>query len=240
MLIRILLAQVILLLSTSGRAAELSLLTEDYPPFNFEIDGEVAGIATDILKLLVDKAELKASYKMLPWARAQMMAQQAANTCIYSAVRNPEREARYKWIGPLVVDDMTLFTRIDHTIALHDLQDAKQYRVGGYIGDAYTKYVEAQGVPVEISSHNRLNLRKLMAKRIDFWVAGSLNGRWLAKKEGLSDRIKPALQFGNPSDGAMWLACHPATDHATLVKLAEALKQAHENGSIDQILHRYR
>lgn len=226
--------------SAASTGADLTLLTEEYPPFNFSAGAKVTGIATDILREMLARSKLDATFQVMPWARAQWLALQTPGMCVYSAARNAKREHRYKWVGPLVADKMTLFARADSKITLQRLEDASRYTVGGYVGDAYSQHVEDAGVPIEKAMQHELNLRKLLLGRIDLWIAGGVNGRWLAKQRGVAQQIKPVLQFGTSSEGEMWLACHPATSSQLLDKLSAALKQIKADGVLEEIAAAYR
>ena len=65
-----------------------------------------------------------------------------------------------------------LFARNDNPLKLTSIAQARSYRVGSYIGDAYGDYVERQGVPLDRTPSDANNLPKLMSGHIDLWVAG--------------------------------------------------------------------
>ena len=90
----------------------LILTTEEYPPYNMsDGQGRVTGVATDIVRALLEGAGIEYEIAVYPWARAIAMARTQVNTCVFSMSRTPEREELYRWIGPLVTNDWTLFAR---------------------------------------------------------------------------------------------------------------------------------
>jgi polar amino acid transport system substrate-binding protein len=218
----------------------LSFVTEDYPPFNMIEHGEVGGISSLIVRAALTRAGLEGQFQILPWTRAQMLARNQNDTCMYSAVRTPEREPNYVWIGPLVDDRIALFGRVDHPIKLSNMAEAKKYRVGSYLGDAYGDYVERQGVELDRAPADVNNLAKLMSGRIDLWVAGSISGAYRANKSGYGKQIMQVIAAGDPKDTQMWLACNPSIDTEIFRKLGDAVRLVIEDGTASAIAARYR
>ncbi|SFZ76687.1 substrate-binding periplasmic protein [Chitinimonas taiwanensis] len=227
-------------LCMSTPALALRFVTEDYPPFNMLEENQVSGISTLILREALSRAQLSAEFELLPWARALAMARSQPQTCVYSAVRSAEREKQgHKWVGPLVDDRISLFARVDSKIKLRTLGEARNYRVGGYVADAYGDYVERQGVRLDRAPADLMNLPKLMAGRIDLWVAGSISGAYKAKREGYQHDVKLLLSGGEPRDSQMWLACNRAVPDALISSLNEAVKSVHADGTAARFAARY-
>ncbi|WP_269530964.1 ABC transporter substrate-binding protein [Chitinimonas sp. BJYL2] len=232
--------QVALLGLVAVQASALKFVTEDYAPFNLKgSDGKVSGISTEILQDALKRAGLSANIELLPWERALDMAKKQADVCVYSAVRNAEREKQFKWIGPLVGDDITLFARADSNIALGSPADAKRYKVGAYNGDAYGDFVEKQGIKLDRVPSDSLNLPKLAAGRIDLWVAGAKSGPYKVSREGSGLKIKPVITVGDPKDAHMYLACNPGVADDVIRKLNDAVKAVKQDGTADRIGKKY-
>ena len=235
-----LLTAIVLSLSTPTWA--LHFVTEDSPPFNMMEKGEVSGISSLIVREAIRRGGIEGRFTMLPWARAQLLARNHADTCMYSAVRTPDRESSFLWIGPLATDQIALFARRDSPVQLGSLADARRYRVGSYVGDAYGDYVGQQGVPLDRSPADANNLPKLMAGHIDLWVAGSIVGAYRARQAGLGDQIRLALVVPTTDLKAtqVWLACNPGMNTLVFGKLREAVKSVLEDGSAAAFVGRYR
>lgn len=231
-----------LTLSLAIPAWALHFVTEDSPPFNMMEKGEVSGISSLIVREALKRSGVEGHFTILPWARAQLLARKHADTCMYSAVRTPEREPHFVWIGPLAEDQIALFARRDNPVQLGNLADARHYRVGSYLGDAYGNHVERQGVSLDRAPADANNLPKLMSGHIDLWVAGSIVGTFRARQAGLADQVKLVLAV--PTDDAkitqVWLACNPGIDPLVFNKLKDAVKSVLEDGSAAAFAARYR
>lgn len=215
-------------------AAPVTIVTEDYPPFNMQKDNNTVGISTDILRGALQKAGIDYKISMFPWARAYDMAMNDANTCVYSTTRTEEREGLFKWVGPLVRNDWVLFGRSDSP-KLSSLSDAKNYTIGGYQGDALTNYLKAQGLKVDEANADRLNPQKLQAKRIDYWAAGAALGPYVASREGVTGLV-PELQI---KETQMFLACNKGVSDEVVTKLNAAIKQMMDDGTVKTINAHY-
>jgi polar amino acid transport system substrate-binding protein len=221
-------------------ASALTLTTEDYPPFNVRADNEhpISGISTDIIRELMKRAGIEINITMYPWQRALTMAASDPETCVYSTVRTAKREATYKWVGPVTSDDWALFAPSDSNIELKSLEDARKYKLGGYQGDAAGDFLVTHKFNVDITETDKLNPQKLMAGRIDLWIAGMRTGPYVARREGVSN-IKPIFTFGDAKDYQMYLACNKAVPDTTIKRLNDILKQMQADGTSAKLAAKY-
>ena len=49
---------------------KISIVTEEYPPFNYTEDGHEKGLATDVVLAVLKQMGMQADIRSLPWARA--------------------------------------------------------------------------------------------------------------------------------------------------------------------------
>jgi polar amino acid transport system substrate-binding protein len=213
----------------------LVLATEEYPPYNMSgPNGTVTGISTDIVRALLDAAGYEYEITVYPWARAIALARTQVNTCVYSMSRTPEREALYKWVGPLVFNDWALFARAGASRP-QTLDEAMMMRIGSYQGDAIVAYLQTRGHQVDVAPSDDVNPKKLLAGRIDFWATGRLIGQYRLKQQGI-DSIEPVLNFNRTE---MYLACQIQLPDAQVQKLNRTLHALEKSGAIRKIYAGY-
>ena len=107
-------ASATLWLASTVFAAEVSrtplvLLTENFPPYNmakngknFAQDANIEGIAVDILRETFKRADIAYSMTLrFPWERIYNLALNNPGYGVFVTARVPEREALFKWVGPL-------------------------------------------------------------------------------------------------------------------------------------------
>ncbi|MFC4159825.1 substrate-binding periplasmic protein [Chitinimonas lacunae] len=215
-------------------ALALNLTTEDYPPYNMTQGGKVGGLATEIVEEMAKRAQVPVKIGLFPWERAYNMAQSDPDTCVYSTTRTPQREALFKWVGPLVNNDWVLYA-VDNAKPIAKIEDAKNAKIGGYRGDAIAVFLKENGYKVEETTNDSQNPEKLKAGRIDYWATGKQLGAYLAKQKGITG-IKPILTF---KETQMYLACGKSVPDATITKLNDALKAMQGDGTMDKINKKY-
>ncbi|WP_199102096.1 ABC transporter substrate-binding protein [Aquitalea sp. ASV11] len=237
MSIRLLLASVLLTASLAATAAPpLRILTEDYPPFNMMgSGGRISGLSTDIVQELFKRAGTSYGIELLPWIRAFNLTVLETNTCLYSTTRNDAREHQFKWIGPLVENPWVLYARADNHHAILALEDVRRFKIGGYAGDATSQFLIDRGFDVDLANSDQLNVRKLLAGRIDFWATGKYLGASLLAREKVS-QLKPVLTFNTT---LLYLACNPAMPDSQVQALNELLRSMQRDGTLARLNAKY-
>ncbi|APJ05140.1 amino acid ABC transporter substrate-binding protein [Silvanigrella aquatica] len=221
-------------------AKNFKIVTENYPPFNMEENGKIVGISTDVMKELMKREKTEYTLELYPWARAFKMGMEEPNTVVYSTTRTPEREALFKWVGPLVSNDWVFFAKKGSKIKIKSLDDAKKYSVGGYNGDATSEFLLKEnfvkGKNIQLATNDKQNALKLEAGRIDLWATGSQIGKWIAKTEKTGS-IEPLFTFKKVE---LYAAFNKNTDDAVIKKLNETLDKMKKDGSVTKIFDRYK
>ena len=160
------------------KAAEFQIVTEDFPPMNYEDDGGFKGISTDIVKAVMKRAGLPFNAALYPWARAYNMALKQKNVMIYSIAKTPERENHFRWIGPMYPFSESLFRlKKRGDIKVNSLEDAKAWRIGVVREYAVHQFLKGKGFKddeeLDPTSSQTLNLKKLFRGRVDLIVGAA-------------------------------------------------------------------
>ncbi len=219
-----------------AQATSLHLTAESTPPSIVLKDGRVAGSATDKIRAMMARAGVTVDIDLLPWQRAYSLAQIKGDTCVYQTTRTAEREALFKWVGPISTTDWTLYGLAQRDLHLTTLEDARPYKIGGYLGDASDQYLRARGFRVESVANDALNPQKLLGKRVDLWAATPPRlKRQMAQLPG-GDQIVPLLTYNKVG---LYLACNVAVPTALVDKLNAILVQMRQDGTSKAIEDQY-
>ena len=242
------LAGTLMVLAGSVRAEvdanyRMVLLTENFPPYNMAINGKnfaqednLDGIAVDIVREIFKRAGVNYSMTLrFPWERIYKLALEKPGYGVFVTARLPEREALFKWVGPIGPDDWVLLGRSDSAISLTSLEQAKRYKVGAYKGDAIAEHLVEQGLQPLTVLRDQQNAKKLMAGQIDLWATGDPAGRYLAKQEGVSG-LKTILRFDSAE---LYLALNKDVPDEVVQKLQVELDRMRAEGFVDDILNSY-
>ncbi len=242
------LAGTVMVLAGSARAEvdpnyRVVLLTENFPPYNMAINGKnfaqednIDGIAVDIVREMFKRAGIQYSMTLrFPWDRIYKLALEKPGYGVFVTARLPEREALFKWVGPIGPDDWVLLGKADSSITLNNLGEAKQYKVGAYKGDAIAEHLVEKGLEPITALRDTENAKKLMAGQIDLWATGDPAGRYLAKQEGISG-LKTILRFDSAE---LYLALNKDVPDEVVQKLQAELDKMRGEGFVDDILNNY-
>lgn len=218
--------------------AALILTTEQYVPFSMQdtADKAPSGIAVDKMAELMHRAGEVYEIQFYPWARALRMAEKNPDTCVFSAFRSREREAAFRWIGPLLYVDDAIFSRTNDVRKPRGLSDLKPYTLGGYNNDAVGDYLKRKGYKVDLADNDLQNPQKLLHEHIDFWATGAAAGKYMIKNAGLGDQIVFLFNFQH---SPLYLACNRAIDPARAEKFNRILKEMDQDGTSLMIEKKY-
>lgn len=220
----------------AGATNELTFTTEESPPYNMLVDGKVVGIATEKVIELMSRAKQPYKIEMLPWARAYLLAMNTPQTCVFSTTRTPEREGKFKWVGPLAYNSWVLYGLADRNIHLSSLEDARSLRIGTYNSDVRDTYLRSKGFKVDTAVSDTLNPRKLLLRRIDLWATGPFEARAQLVANGWTDQIVPVLTFNRVE---LYLACNPGISTDVIDRLNAILHAMDNDGSSSAIERKY-
>ncbi len=221
----------------------LVLLTENFPPYNmakngknFARDENIEGIAVDIMRETFKRAGISYNLTLrFPWERIYKLALEKPGYGVFVMARLPDREALFKWVGPIGPDDWVLLAKADSKIELEGLDQARRYRIGAYKGDAIAQSLDKQGLKPVVALRDQDNAQKLMEGQIDLWATGDPAGRYLARQVGVNG-LKTVLRFNSAQ---LYLALNKDVPDDVVNKLQTALDELRKEGRIDQIMANY-
>jgi len=229
--------------------ADFTILTEEFPPFNYKENELITGVSTEIVQEIFNNAGFKIDIKILPWARAYQTTQDKVDTMLYSTGRNPEREHLFKWIGPIIQKKYSLFALSNRKdIVITSFEDIKKYKTGTTRNDAREIYLMSKGF--EIGTHldsitnedpNSLNFKKLQAHRIDLWPMPDAVAYYLVKQTGgdPAEILKKVFELQELSADGYYLAVNVNTDQTKIDKLQNVLNKFKKTKKYADILKKY-
>ncbi|WP_124384712.1 ABC transporter substrate-binding protein [Pseudomonas sp. R5-89-07] len=221
----------------------LVLLTENFPPYNmakngknFAKDENIEGIAVDIVRETFKRAGISYNLTLrFPWERIYKLALEKPGYGVFVMARLPDREALFKWVGPIGPDDWVLLAKADSKIQLDSLERARRYKIGAYKGDAIAQTLEKQGLNPVVALRDQDNASKLMDGQIDLWATGDPAGRYLARQVGVNG-LKTVLRFNSAQ---LYLALNKDVPDEVVARLQAALDELRRDGRVDEIMAQY-
>lgn len=222
--------------------AELTVVTEEVPPYSYSENGEVTGLSTEVVRATLKRADLADTIQSYPWARALALAQSRPNVLIYPILRLPEREAEFQWIGAIGPRASYIYKlRSRSDIVLKTIEDARPFAIGGVRGDARIRYLESKGLKVAlVSSREDLSIRQLVVGRIDLMVFNEQSLAFHAKALGYDEAMfEKAFFLSDFSKNDFEMAVSRGTDERLINRLRDALTQVKTSGDYARIVEKY-
>lgn len=217
-------------------APRLFLTTEASAPYSMREGERVVGIGTEMVRDIMTRSGIAYSIELLPWKRAYTTALERRDGCVFSTTRTPERESQFKWIGPIGEAEWVLMGRADRHLKVHNLEEARRYRIGTYNGDARDLYLRERGFDVDSAPDDLLNPRKVVLGRIDLWAASVRRGSATLARMGYADKVVPVFVFNRIR---VYLACNRAVPDALVKKMNGTLATMERDGTSRAILRKY-
>ncbi|MGH1486576.1 MAG: substrate-binding periplasmic protein [Cellvibrionaceae bacterium] len=206
---------------------QLTILTEEYPPYNYKENGELTGMAVDLLlraSKVVGSPIKKSQINLVPWARAFNTAVAGPNTLLFSTSRSPEREALFKWVGPLDEIRIVLLAKKSTIVRPFEKMADITQTVGVVRDDIGEHLILSQKVPSRLlfRSSKPYSMARMLAKdRVTFWAYPEDTAKELLVEIGESlDNYRVAHILGSTG---LYYAFSKDVDDSIIAKLQEGL-----------------
>ena len=179
-------------------AAALTLITEEYPPFNYTENGSVTGATVQIVREICRRLGVSDDIQVVPWARGYQQLRNQPNVALFTTARTTEREDLFHWVGPLYVSRLAFYARQEDTRFLGSLEAIRQVqRIATYKEDYGEQELRRLGFAnLDSSNSSKSNLLKLISGRVDLWFANSINAAGVVQATGIDpQKIKAVFTY---------------------------------------------
>lgn len=116
---------IILYSSPYAQDKNITVYTEQWPPYNFMENQELKGSVTDIVKKVLKKMDIKTQIELLPSARVMNVFKKSKKAIFFSLIMTPERKDQFKWIGPIARPTIFFYQNKSSQLKLATINDAK-------------------------------------------------------------------------------------------------------------------
>lgn len=222
-------------------AQKITVVTEEYPPYNFlDSNKKVSGMSTDVVEEVLKRAKLDYHLNIYPWARAYKMAQDTPNVLIYSIGRSEKRETLFKWVDVIAPYDVYLYRlKSRPEIRVSKLEDLKNFKVGAVRDDIRAQYLEKLGIKLDLTNADSFNSKKLAVNRIDMFPIDEAALIALYKREGADpNTLVKVFKLEDLSSG-LYMAFSQQTADEVVNKCRVALAEIKKDGTLERIRLKY-
>lgn len=212
----------------------LQLTTEQYAPFNFEQDGGIAGLGADQVREVMRRSGIAYEMTLMPWSRAIGLAGSKPMTCVFTTAHTVDRNKRFKWVEPLLVERTLIIRAEDSKVNPADLKAATAYRTGTQTGDYTVELLRNAGFnEIDLARDLDLTLTKLLNGRVDL-MAVSESYLHRLRKQGV-----PVEEVAVLYEQVFSVACSLSTPDSIVERMQSALSEMIADGTQAEIHARY-
>ncbi len=225
----------------------LTILTEEYVPFNFidqeDPDKKIQGIAVDLLEEMLKKSGSSQTTKdisLVPWVRGYTNVQKDKNTLLFSTARTTDREAMFKWVCPIHELKTQLIALKSRAIKINNEADIQNYTVATVRDDVGEQLVLKAGVPekkLDRAPKYSTNLKKLEGGRVDLFVESMERIPSMCKTLGCDPDIFEVVYTMNVSQ--LCYALNKNTDDKVVQSLQKSLDEILAEGRLKALHEKY-
>lgn len=233
---------VFLTLLPAADAADLVLNTQDFAPFNYEVNGVVSGPAADIIRRVCADVKINCILRLLPWRRAQQEVEEGKAQGMFVIGWNA---ARAKWLHfspPLMNTEYGFFVRDDNPLKFQQNSDVKGYTVGVY-GPSNTATSlerikdEIKDLTIDMTPDDVAAFKKLSLGRVQAVFSNQDVGNDLMRKLGIAN-----IRYAGRQQSLKYYIgfSQKATDQQVVEQFNAAFRTLHKKGVIQEILAKYK
>ncbi len=221
-------------LKTTGKQQTFRIITEEFPPYNYTKNGKITGISTEIVREILKRLGHPDNIELIPWSEGYNLILKNEHTILFSTTRSPQREKLFRWVGPLVPNNVVFYARKGSGLPVNSLDDAKNIsKIGVYKDDFGEQLLIKKGFTnLDSVIDNKENVQKLVDGKIDLWAINELTGKHLAQQVGLADKIENVFLVDKK---AMYIAFSKNTPDYIIKKWQAVLDKMHSDGSYARI-----
>ena len=239
---------IIALTSLTAAAETITIVADEWPPFNAKPDSDAEGYMVDIARAVFEAKGISVEYRNVPWKRAIVGTKAGKYTGAIGASKN-DAEGFIFPEEKLARNVLAFYVKKGNPWRFRGLESIKEIHLGTIGGYDYrrwlSEYIQANSEKqdkVQVITGDvplQRNINKLLAGRIDVVVDNEASIRWVAKRLGVLDEIKAAGYGQEPS--YCYIAFSPGLPQSLKYAklLSDGIVELRANGNLQKILDKY-
>lgn len=231
--------------TTATAEEELLVMTEQFPPFNYQEGNTIKGLSTQIVKELLKRANLKYRIELVPWKRAYNTTLIRPNTIIYTMAKTESRIDKFHWIGKISNRKLSLFRlRSRQDLAAMTMKEAKEKaKIATIQGDASTERIMGLGfnekniTMIRDLLFGNLCVNHVMKGRSDYFPMNPYSLKYRITKGEFPDLFLD--QFLIHDDDGYYIGANTNTNPSIIKVLKDTYKTMEQEGFISKVVSEF-
>jgi polar amino acid transport system substrate-binding protein len=224
------------LTATLASAGPLQIMTEDWPPFNYEKNGALKGISVAVVRAIQKDIGDASPIRIMPWNRAYLLTLHTPDTALFSAVRLAEREALFKWVAPIMSSEYYFYENRDAPTGIRSIKDAKKESVIAASISTNSDYIRLTAMGfTNLSNLDTISspAQLLLYKRVRLGVMNPLTQPFQEAQAGMTGQLVSTgvLVYSQP----LAIAFNRNTDDVRIRAWQQALDKLRGSGELERL-----
>lgn len=141
----------------------MKITTQEWEPYNFRMeDNSIGGIATEIVKKVLDDMNVNYEIDIYPWARAQALVEAGKADAFYVASKNISRDIYAVISDPIAPQKWYWYLKKDNVLNPMDPEFINQARVVSLFGSNMYYYLKDNNYKIPGNAYTMDNLVKML------------------------------------------------------------------------------
>jgi len=234
--------------TTTCTAETITIVADEWPPFNGEANSQVEGYMVDIARIIFETKGIKVKYVTMPWKRALAETRQGNYTAVIGASKTdaaglifPEEE--------LARNKLAFYVKKGNVWRFQGVESIQQIKLGAAAGYDYRQWLNDYIKENSNNAHKvqllngdvplQRNLQRLLLNRIDVVVDTEAAILWEAKRLGISHEIESAGYGDEPSYCYVAFSPNGVKSPIYAQILSDGIAQLRSTRKLQIILDRY-
>jgi polar amino acid transport system substrate-binding protein len=217
----------------------LRIMTAENPPLNFRKNEQITGLATEVVRELMQRTQTAGDIEMTPWPEAYEALSKNANVAVFSTVMTAERKELFQWVGPLVAQDTNLYALKGSKIEIANLDQARKAGQIATVSKYYSERMLAEEsfTNTESCPDRATSLRRLLDGKVALVAASNTEMPAALESAGASpDAIKSVFTL---STDLVYIAFSKGVPPALVNRWQDALDAMKRDGTFARIYARW-
>ncbi|BCS88666.1 amino acid ABC transporter substrate-binding protein [Pseudodesulfovibrio sediminis] len=225
----------------SGKAHDLLVVFEDYPPYEYVEHSEVKGINIDLAREAFRRMGVTPSFEPRPWKRGLYQLKTGEILALSSGFKTPEREKIAIFPdSPLAAETNVVLALKNSRKSIKSLDELHSLRIGVVRDYAYGKeFDDMVGLKKIFAKSMTQLIDMLQNKRVDVILASQEVSQHLLKKSGELDDVEVLYTLSREPLYLFFSRIHGPESQKLADQFSAAVQSMKEDGTFAAIKARY-
>lgn len=230
-----------------GKAKPYRFVTSESPPFTYIEGGEVTGLATEVIRAVLDEMQVNYTFESMSWDKGLHLLKNGEVFGAFPYFKTPARITNYSFTEALyegedLTDYVYTYQWEDHPVkAIGSTEDLKGLTVAGVAGYYYLSELERKGATVELCRTEAEAIEKLVSRRVDAVMLNRFLEQYLIAPREDADHFQASgvnFELDSPGYYLMLDNADPSAK-AFIEQFNKTLAALKASGEVERIAKKY-